>query len=757
MAIPRAGGTNDPPVVEERDPFQRGRTARDRRLDLFDRLAARLITLGGASIVLAVIAIVAFIGAGALPLLRGASVAPVDGEPREIAHTPLVIAVDEYQENLLIVDSRGTACVLHLQGPGAGATTMLDFDLAGTTLTAAALDFGASLVAVGDDLGRIHLFDFDWQIRYSDSGRQVIAAVGTPRVIGLFDAGASIARLAVARGESGTQTVVAQDRQGNLRTWFFDPEWDSEETAQLEPLEAGAPADFLTGLTLSRDGRRLAAGTKDGRVAVFSMDESGRPERSGAFPASDDPVTALVFLLGDQSLVTGDAAGRIVQWLPIRGERGSSARYVSAREFASHPATVQLLRPSPRDKGFLSVDTRGGIRLSHATAHRTYAEIGDSSGSLAALTFAPKANGIVAVARDGRILHWNLDNPYPEATLRTLFGKVWYEGYSAPAFVWQSTGGSDEFEPKLSLMPLIFGTLKGTFYAMLFSVPIAILAAIYVSQLARPGLRTMVKPALELMAAIPSVVVGFLAALWLAPIVERNLIATVLILVFVPLFAVFASLLWRAVPAGVRHRLPDGVELAVALPFILLGGWLAVTLGPHIERIFFAGDVTQWLFSSHGIRYDQRNNIVVGLAMGFAVIPIIFTVSEDALSNVPHSLVSGALALGASRWQATWRIVLRAASPGIFAAILLGLGRAVGETMIVLMATGNTPIMDWSIFNGMRTMSAAIAVEIPEAPQGGTLYRVLFGTAFLLFGFTLMLNAIAGVVGTRLRRRYGRF
>jgi phosphate transport system permease protein len=113
--------------------------------------------------------------------------------------------------------------------------------------------------------------------------------------------------------------------------------------------------------------------------------------------------------------------------------------------------------------------------------------------------------------------------------------------------------------------------------------------------------------------------------------------------------------------------------------------------------------------------------------------------------------------LGASRWQTIWRVVLPSASPGIFAAIMIGFGRAVGETMIVLMATGNTPIMDWSIFNGMRTLSANIAVEIPEAPLNGTLYRVLFLCATLLFALTFILNTGAEVIRERLRKKYGRY
>jgi phosphate transport system permease protein len=154
------------------------------------------------------------------------------------------------------------------------------------------------------------------------------------------------------------------------------------------------------------------------------------------------------------------------------------------------------------------------------------------------------------------------------------------------------------------------------------------------------------------------------------------------------------------------------------------------------------------------MRYDQRNAVVVGLAMGFAVIPIIFSIAEDAFSNVPTHLTAGSLALGATRWQTVTRVVLPTASPGIFSAIMIGLGRAVGETMIVLMATGNTPIMDWSPFNGFRTLSANIAVEIPEAPQGGTLYRTLFLAALLLFVLTFLLNTAAELVRQRLRKRY---
>ncbi len=165
-----------------------------------------------------------------------------------------------------------------------------------------------------------------------------------------------------------------------------------------------------------------------------------------------------------------------------------------------------------------------------------------------------------------------------------------------------------------------------------------------------------------------------------------------------------------------------------------------------LERALFAGDFKAWLLAAAGVTYDQRNAVVVGFALGFAVIPIIFTLAEDAFSNVPPRLISASLALGATRWQAARTVAIPAASPGLFAAVMTGFGRAVGETMIVLMATGNTPILSLSPFDGMRTMSACIAVELPEAPYGGSLYRVLILTALLLFAMTFVLNTAAVVV-----------
>jgi phosphate transport system permease protein len=139
--------------------------------------------------------------------------------------------------------------------------------------------------------------------------------------------------------------------------------------------------------------------------------------------------------------------------------------------------------------------------------------------------------------------------------------------------------------------------------------------------------------------------------------------------------------------------------------------------------------------------------------MGFAVIPIIYTLAEDALSSVPAHLRLASLGAGATQWQTASRVVVPTAMSGLFSALMIGLGRAVGETMIVLMAAGNTPLMSWNIFDGFRTLSANIAVELPEAVRDSTHYRTLFLAGLCLFAMTFALNTLAEIVRQRVRRR----
>jgi phosphate transport system permease protein len=256
------------------------------------------------------------------------------------------------------------------------------------------------------------------------------------------------------------------------------------------------------------------------------------------------------------------------------------------------------------------------------------------------------------------------------------------------------------------------------------------------------------------MAALPTVILGFLAGLWLAPVVEHNLPGIFFILIFMPLAVLLFAFLWNQLPIAWRKWVPDGWQPLILVPVVIITAYLCIAFSAPFELAWFGGDMRSWMRSEWGVDYAQRNALVVGIAMGFAVIPNIFSIAEDAIFSVPKHLSYGSLALGATPWQTLVGVVLPTASPGIFSALMIGLGRAVGETMIVLMAAGNTAVMDGNLFQGMRTLSANIAVEIGETAVDSTHYRVLFLAAFVLFMFTFVLNTLAEIIRNRLRNRY---
>ncbi len=463
-------------------------------------------------------------------------------------------------------------------------------------------------------------------------------------------------------------------------------------------------------------------------------------------------MTAVSYLLGTVSVIVGRSDGSLSQYMLVRDE-DNIGRIERIREFESHPGAITHIFPEFSRKGFKVGDAAGHVGLHFGTSTRTLLieEVLDQAVERVAIS--PRNDGVLYASRDGQTYYRSLWNEHPESSISSLWRKVWYEGRNGPDYVWQSSSATDEFEPKFSLMPLTLGTLKAAFYAMLFAMPLAICGAVYTAYFMHPTIRGWVKPTIEVMEALPTVILGFLAGLWFAPFVENHLPAVFSVLVVLPVVMLATAFAWRKAPAVIRHRIPEGWESVILIPVIIASTWACVALSPGIEVAFFDGSMRQW-FTDIGVTYDQRNALVVGIAMGFAVIPTIFSIAEDAVFNVPKHLTQGSLALGATPWQTMLGVVLLTASPGIFSALMIGFGRAVGETMIVLMATGNSPVMNFNIFEGMRTLSANIAVEMPEAAVGGTHYRLLFLAALVLFGFTFVLNTIAEIVRQRLRTRY---
>jgi phosphate transport system permease protein len=652
--------------------------------------------------------------------------------------------------------------------------------------------------------------------------------------------------------------------------------------------------------------------TRDGKSWRTLIDE--QRDDHDLPPISDElRITAVNYLLGDGTIVFGDSRGGLQCWFGVIDDGEGESRLRRIRSLEPGAAAITSIQASPINKAAVVIDADGNIRAINNTAERVYVEL-TLPGARHAI-FNRKGNGILALDGKGELHHWWVDAPHSEVSWTSLFGEVWYEDYAEPKHEWQSTGGTDDVEPKLSMLPLMKGTLKGALYALLFAIPLGVLAAIYTSEFMHRNMRSILKPTMEVMASLPSVVLGFLAALYFAPEAAIRMPTLLVALVMVPAVFMVFGWLWQRCPPSLVGKF--GYWRSTIMLFLLLGLgiWLSTLVGPRAEVFLFpaseganpallnpetfepvtqrskdelaAGDfrtwtgggqplprdtelagrvlpkgwwipgghnlllailtiplallaglgarklisllpkrdgvnaadrlrrslegkpgvsiravgvdaglslafavvllgigyvlalgvtpAIEWLFFSYdhptagrvadfrravtgeeGWKFEQANSLVVGFAMGFAVIPIIYTIAEDALTSVPNQLRAASLACGASRWQTTTRVVLPAAASGIFSGIVIGLGRALGETMIVVMAAGATPLMDLQPLSGFRSLSAAIAIEMPEAPHGGTLYRTLFLGGLLLFCMAFVINTVAEVVRMRLRRRLSR-
>jgi len=706
-----------------------------RRARAVDRAVALAIAGGGSLILVAVALLMVFLVVESLPLLRSG------GAVRQVAAAGppgvLAAAEDEYRENVFLLAADGA---FHLVGR-AGPAGTLPADGATPPLAHAVTSASGRLFAAADASGSVHVWAVRVRVRW-EGERRVLA----PQVRRVLTTPASPpTRVLAVEGDADAPTLLLAGE--NTVTLVRGGDEGATATALL--VAAPALAGALTG-----DSSRAWVATAR-RLLCYDTGAPGAGPLAAAVeaPVASSPTT-LAVLLGDVTCLVGDGAGTVTAWQVVNGDVAGTRRMERAAAFAGAGA-VTAIATSQRDKTF-AILRGGAFEVAHLTSRRVLVSVADVETRLLRLGISPRRDGVFAVAETGAVHRWELYAPHPEVSAATLFLPVRYEGFSEAALVWQSTGGTSEFEPKLSLVPLLVGTFKGALYALLFSAPCAVAAALYVSQFAPRRVRLVSKPVVELMAALPSVVVGFLAALFLAPLLERHLVGVLALVAVLPLAVAGAGAAWGAAPLRHRRALGRGGELALIAVVLVVACVVAFVVEDPLHRSLFGGDFRHWLRDAAGVAFDQRNAVVVGFALGFAVIPIIFTLAEDAFSNVPPSLVSASLALGATRWQAARTVVLPAASPGLFAAVMTGLGRAVGETMIVLMATGNTPLLSLSPFDGMRTMSACIAVELPEAPYGGSLYRVLILTALLLFAMTFVLNTLAVMVSARLRARFGK-
>jgi|TARA_B110000902_G_scaffold38386_1_gene40783 phosphate transport system permease protein len=600
-----------------------------------------------------------------------------------------------------------------------------------------------------------------YKISYPNDQRLITPVVDYPYGEALIDigipesSGGLIDTIAVRDGEEELVLIGKVDNALYGMRFIKEEDFLTEETVLIKEQLALPIIDIdINWIAIGSDQQWLYLVSKDGSFRIINLVTAEIIDRGRLLDTGT--VTDFRFLLGGISLLVANDQGEIVQWFMVR-EDGKPPRLQKIRSFSNSDAAVTKLVVEHRRKGFIALSAESALAIFHTTSSRLLLEktVAENNRKIVTLAISPRANALLTLDDAGGYSFWSLENQHPEISWSSLWEKVWYESYPEPDFIWQSSASDNDFEEKYSFTPLAFGTLKAAFYAMLIAAPLAVCGAIYTAYFMTPGIRRKVKPLIELMEALPTVILGFLAGLWLAPFFERNLAGVFAIFILLPFGVLLFGFLWSRLPKPIRLRVPDGWHAILLIPVVIAIVLGCVAASGLLELWFFGGDMRAWLTYDLGVSYDQRNAMVVGVAMGFAVIPTIFSIAEDAIFSVPKSLSYGSLALGATPWQTLVGVVIPTASPGIFSALMIGMGRAVGETMIVLMATGNTPVMDVNIFEGMRTLAANIAVEIGETEVDSSHFRILFLAAFVLFLFTFVVNTAAEIVRQRLRKKYG--
>ncbi|MFN7877629.1 MAG: ABC transporter permease subunit [Pirellula sp.] len=613
---------------------------------------------------------------------------------------------------------------------------------------------------------------------------------------------------------------ISVSTKEEIKTW---------RTARTSELASESATESVVHAMLNAQGEGFTTIGPNGLARLWRLDTEPSIQQLAShwtISGSESTVNGAVPILGRNTLLISSESGELEGVAPFFGSEKSDL--VSIHRIAIGSMGIKHMAAATNSRVVSALSDDGIVTFLYVPTDRKLLEWSVEPGSQ---IFFSSGSRYCGVLRPNSVTVAKLNLRFPEAGWRSFLSANWFEGYDSPRHLWQSSSGTVQGEIKLSIVPLLFGTIKGTFYTLLIAIPLGLVSAIFSSEYLDPTNRARIKPIMELMASVPSVALGFVGAVAVAPLVRDQLFGVLLVayltlgmLVSIP---TFLALLPQPIRLLANHRrellliLVLIVSIAISnimaarLESLLFGGpltlwlngefghlfpgWLCLWLIPcgvatfwasnhfHIERklseryslfrketafgavIMQTGLLITCVVSASAIAmalsllgwdargtmldsYQERNALLVGIVLGFAIVPLIFTLSEDALQAVPQHLRAASMSCGATVWQTAMRVVIPTALSGLFSAVMLGLGRAIGETMVVLMVSGNSPIMELNPFNGFRTLSATLAMELPEAARGSTHYHSLFFVSLVLFFLTVVVNSIAEFVRLKFKK-----
>ncbi|MDH3902959.1 MAG: hypothetical protein OES90_07035, partial [Xanthomonadales bacterium] len=557
-----------------------------------DRLASKIIGLGGFVVIAAVLLILFYLIYVVTPLFLSAKMSRtvLTDNPAWLKSETSFLALEEQQQVAFRITENGSAEFFRLNGLELLESTEI---VSGGRNVAVAMGAqgDSGLVAVAFEDGMVSLLQNQYSTDFSAGVelRKIIPKLDFPYGSGQRELmpGGGITGLALSDNEKELVLAVA-GTGGRVR---FERSLKREDflsgEVSLEISVSALDVAFeIVAITISNDHRWLYLGDESGRIHFIS---TANMEVIQVVQVSDTIITSMNMLLGGISVLAGDADGNVTQLFPVRGG-GNQYSLKEIRRFEGQQAAVTRIVPEQRRKGFMTVDADDNLTIFHSTAGKVVLTE-KLSGQPAALALAPRASGLLVLYGDSPAEFMDIDNEHPEVSFASLWSKVWYENYSGPEYVWQSSASSNEFEPKFSLTPLAFGTLKAALYAMLFALPLALMGAAYTAYFMSPALRRMVKPAIEIMAALPTVILGFLAGLWFAPFLEENLAGVLSMMLVMPAGLLLFAWFWTRAAQSARNLVKEGWEPVLLLPVLVVLGFVSLEFVGPLQDMFFKGDL----------------------------------------------------------------------------------------------------------------------------------------------------------------------